>query len=97
MDARHAKYTVSEVLSPVLVRLSGIPSNIYLVFHIDLLRPASKDRLPGQESDDSYPDPVLIDAHEEYYVEEILCARKMRGKSRKREVLVKWLGYYDPT
>lgn len=96
LDAKHAKYTVSEVLSPVSVRLSGIPSNIYPVFHTDLLRPASEDPLPGQESDDSQPDPVLIESHEEWHVEEILCARqKRRGKGR--EVLVKWTGYREPT
>lgn len=97
LDARHAKYTVSDVLSPVSVRLSGIPSNIHPVFHTDLLRPASEDRLPGQESDDSHPEPLLIDSHEEHHVEEILCARSGRKKGRKREVLVKWTGYHEPT
>ena len=53
LDARHAKYTISEVLSPVLVRLLGIPGNIHPVFHTDLLRLASEDPLLGQESDDS--------------------------------------------
>jgi hypothetical protein len=98
LDARHAKYTVAEVLSPVSVRLSGIPSNIHPVFHTDLLRPASGDRLPGQECDDNQPGPVLIDSHEEHFVEEILCARqKARNKGRGREVLVKWAGYREPT
>lgn len=41
LNARHVKYTVAEVLSPVSVRLTGIPSDIHLVFHTDLLRPAS--------------------------------------------------------
>ena len=96
LDSKHAKYTVAEVLSPVSVRLSGIPSDIHPVFHTDLLRPASRDPLPGQQSDDSQPDPVLIESHEEYSVEEILCARqKRRGKGR--QVLVKWTGYHDPT
>jgi hypothetical protein len=96
LDVKHAKYTVSEVLSPVSVRLTGIPSNIHPVFHTDLLRLASSDPLPGQESDDTQPDPVLIESHEEYEVEEILCARpKKRGKGR--QVLVKWAGYHDNT
>nr|POE51761.1 hypothetical protein CFP56_25968 [Quercus suber] len=47
LDAKHAKYTVAEVLSPVSVRLSGIPRKIHPVFHTDLLRPASEDPLPG--------------------------------------------------
>ena len=98
LDAKHAKYTVAEVLSPVSVRLSGIPKNIHPVFHTDLLRLASQDRLPGQESDDNQPDPVLIESHEEHHVEEVLCARtKAKGRGRIREVLVKWTGYHDPT
>lgn len=98
LDAKHAKYTVAEVLSPVSVRLSGIPSNIHPVFHTDLLRPASRDPLPGQESDDSQPEPVLFESHEEWQIEEILCARqKARNKGKGREVLVKWSGYHETT
>jgi len=98
LDARHAKYTVSEVLSPVSVRLTGIPRDIHPVFHTDLLRPASQDPLPGQETDDNQPGPVLIESHEEYYVDEILCARNKAGsKGKKREVLVKWSGHHEPT
>jgi hypothetical protein len=47
LDAKHAKYTVADVLSPVSVRISGIPGDIHPVFHTDLLRPASSDPLPG--------------------------------------------------
>jgi len=98
LDARHAKYTVSEVLSPVSVRLTGIPRDIHPVFHTDLLRPASQDPLPGQETGDNQPGPVLIESHEEYYVDEILCARNKAGsKGKKREVLVKWSGHHEPT
>jgi hypothetical protein len=90
LDMRYAKYIVAEVLSPVSVRLSGIPSNIHPVFYTDLLRLASGDWLPSQEYDDNQPGPVLIDSHEEHFVEEILCARqKARNKGRGREVLVK--------
>lgn len=53
LDAKHAKYTVSEVLSPLSVRLTGLLTNIHPVFYTDLLRPASEDPLPGQETDDS--------------------------------------------
>jgi hypothetical protein len=98
LDAKHAKYTVDEVLSPVSVRLSGIPGNIHPVFHTDLLRPASQDPLPGQASDDTQPDPVLFETHEEWHVEDILCARdKAKRKGKGREVLVKWSGYHNPT
>ena len=98
LDAKHAKYTVSEVLSPVSVRLAGIPSDIHPVFHTDLLRPASSDALPGQVRDDEQPEPVLVETHEEWHVEEILCARnKARKKGKGREVLVKWTGHFAPT
>lgn len=98
LDAKHAKYTVDKVLSPVSVRLSGIPGNIHPVFHTDLLRPAAQDPLYGQESDDKQPEPVLFETHEEWQVEKILCARhKKKGRGRTREVLVKWVGYHDPT
>jgi hypothetical protein len=98
LDAKHAKYTVSEVLSPVSVRLSGIPSSIHPVFHTDLIRPAGQDPLLGQVSDDKQPEPVLIESHEEWQIEEILGARtKARGRGKRREVLVKWSGYHKPT
>jgi hypothetical protein len=74
LDVRHAKYTVAEVLSLVLVRLSGIPSNIYPIFYTDLLRPVSGDQLPSQEYDDNQLGPVLINLYEEHFVEEILYA-----------------------
>ena len=39
---------------------------------------------------------MLIESHEEWAVEEILCARpKKRG--RGREALVQWAGYHEPT
>ncbi|KAL9530810.1 hypothetical protein SMMN14_05532, partial [Sphaerulina musiva] len=41
LDTKYTKYIVEKVLLLVSVRLSGIPSNIYLVFYTDLLRPAA--------------------------------------------------------
>jgi len=98
LDAKHAKYTVAEVLSPLSVKLSGLPNDIHSVFHTSLLRPASQDPLPGQVSDDNQPAPELVESHEEWQVEEILCARpKAKKKGKGREVLVKWAGYHEPT
>ncbi len=80
----------------VSIQLTGLPSNIHLVFHTDLLWPASQDPLLGQETDNNQPAPVLFKLHDEWQVEEILCARnKRRGKGR--EALVKWTGYHTPT
>jgi hypothetical protein len=68
------------------------------VFHPDKLRPASQDPLLGQVSDDLQPEAVLIETHEEHFVEEILCARnKPRSKGKGREILVKWAGYHEPS
>lgn len=54
--------------------------------------------MPGQKCDDNQPGPVLIESHEEHYVERILRARdKTRSKGKGREVLVKWAGYHEPT
>ena len=39
---------------------------------------------------------MLIESHEEYHVEEILCAR-VKDREKGREVLVKWSGYHQPT
>ena len=98
LDARHAKYTVAEVLSPVSVRLTGIPGDIHPVFHTDLLRPASQDPLPGQETDDNQLGPVLVKSYKEYHIKEILYAQnKARNKRKERKVLVKWLGYHKKT
>ena len=65
LDAKYAKYTVSRVLLPALVELTGIPSGICRTFYTDLLRLASQDPLPGQVSDDNQPDLVLLESHEE--------------------------------
>jgi transposase InsO family protein len=94
LDIRQAKYTVAEVISPLSVRLEGIPKGIHPVFHPDLLKLASNDPLVDQVTDDSQPDPILFEGHDEFTVEKILCARnKKRGKGR--EVLVKWHGYRE--
>ena len=41
---------------------------------------------------------MLVKSHEEYQVEEILCARnKAKYKGKGREVLMKWSGHHEKT
>jgi hypothetical protein len=45
LDYRQAKYTVTEVISPLSIRLGGIPSNIHPIFYPNLLKLALRDPL----------------------------------------------------
>jgi hypothetical protein len=56
---------VQEVPSPHTVRLD-ILTSVYLVFYVDLIRPAASDPLPSQIVDDSQPPPLVIDGELEY-------------------------------
>jgi hypothetical protein len=56
---------VQEVLSPHTVRLD-MPTGVYPVFYVDLIRPAASDPLPSQIVDDSQPPPLVIDGELEY-------------------------------
>lgn len=93
LDYKHAKYTVSDVLSPLSIRLQGIPRGIHPVFHPDLLRLAEDSPLPGQWNDDSQPNPVIIEGEPEWEVERILGVRP----GGRKNVKVKWKGYHEPT
>ena len=63
---------------------------IHNVFHVDLLIPYKETEAYG----DTYPQPPpeLIDGQEEYEVEDIITDRFNKRK-RKRQYLVKWIGY----
>jgi hypothetical protein len=97
LDWLHARYTVLEAPTPHTVRLD-VPSGIHPVFHVELVRPAATDPLHSQFVDDSQPPPIQVGNELEYQVEEVIAARtKKIGRGRRREVLVKWLGYAELT
>ena len=76
-----------------------VPRNVHKKFHTALLRPAAIDPLPSQQLDDSQPPPILNDeGDKEWQVEQILRAKWVRvGRGRRRLVLVKWVGFAEPT
>ena len=90
---RHGPFPVAQVLSPVTYQLI-LPEQwkIHPVFHVDLLTPYKETAFHG----DNYmrPPPDLINNEEEYEVEQILDSR-IRGRNRKVQYLVKWVGYPD--
>ncbi|KAF6783741.1 reverse transcriptase domain protein [Colletotrichum sojae] len=90
----HHKYEVKRVVSPLVVELN-VPGRIHPRFHVDLLRRASDDPLPGQRLVDAQPPPIKnTDDEDEWYVEDIYAARWHRGA---RQALVKWEGFVQPT
>src|SRR5436190_12400381 len=67
-----------------------LPSSmqIHPVFHVSLLEPHKPSTIPGRSLPP--PPPVVIDAEEEFEVEEILDSKFMR---KRIFYLVKWKGY----
>lgn len=99
-DWLQVKYKVMEVPTPLTVVLD-LPGSLHKTVHVDLLERAANDPLPSQKLQDSRPGPTVTLENEdatldEWEVEEILCAKNARGKG-KRQVLVKWKGYVNPT
>lgn len=93
LDAKQAKFTVTEIVGSHSYRLDT-PPGIHNVFHSKLLRLASYDPLTSQVQDDTQPQPKLVQQEDEYEVEGILDEKIVR---RKHQYLVKWAGYARPT
>jgi RNase H-like domain found in reverse transcriptase/Reverse transcriptase (RNA-dependent DNA polymerase)/Integrase zinc binding domain/Chromo (CHRromatin Organisation MOdifier) domain len=88
---RHGPFRVTEIVSPVAVRLELPPQwKIHPVFHISLLTPYSET--PSHGPNFTRPPPDLIDGEEEYEVEQIRSHRTW-GRSKTLQYLIKWTGY----
>lgn len=100
LDWIHAKYSVTRTFqNNAHFYELDVPSRIHKKFHVSLLRPAGTDPLPSQSSDKAEPPPIIsTEGDEMWLIDEILKARTRRhGRGSRREVLVKWKGYDEPS
>jgi len=92
-------YKITKVVSPYAYKLELPPSvRVHDVFHVNLLRPAATNPLPGQHQPP--PPPVDVEGTEEWEVQDILDSRldrRGRGGRPRLRYTVKWTGYDDPT
>jgi hypothetical protein len=88
---RHGPFKVTQIVSPVAVRLELPPQwRIHPVFHISLLTPYTET--PSHGPNFTRPPPDLIDGEEEYEVEQIR-SHQTWGWSKTLQYLIKWAGY----
>jgi hypothetical protein len=97
LDMKHRKYKITDIVNSHSYRLD-VPGKKNDSFHVELLRPAASDPFPSQEQPKYEPGPMLFDGELKYIVEEVLCAKSVRENNKDvRKVLVKWVGYDEPT
>ena len=90
---RYGPFPVAKVLSPITYQLT-LPEQwkIHPMFHVDLLTPYKETVFHGVNY--TRPPPDLINDEEEYKVEQILDSWT-KGRNRRVQYLVKWVGYPD--
>ena len=86
-------YRVTEVLNALNYRLDT-PRGVHNVFHIDMLRRAAEDPLPSQEVVDPEPPALMVGGTEEWEITDIEAHKR---KGRGWQVLVRWVGWAEPT
>jgi hypothetical protein len=96
----HEQFRVTEVIGNNAYRLDT-PKGIHNVFNTSLMRPVAQDPFPSQQQDDVQPAPIQVDGENEYGIEAVTDTRVKRGRGRggplRREFLVRWTGYAEPT
>jgi transposase InsO family protein len=94
---RQEKHQILEVLGSHNYKLDT-PKGIHDIFHTDLLRPAGSDPFPSQAIDATQEEPEekeeILEGADVFDVEAILEERR---KGRGHQVLVKWIGFEEPT
>jgi Integrase zinc binding domain len=88
---RYGPFPITDVISPVVYRLTlPLSWKIHNVFHVSLLTPYKETEEHGPNF--AEPLPELIDAQEEYEVEQVLASR-LYGCWKKLQYLIHWKGY----
>ena len=86
---RHSPFEITQVLSPLTDRLCLPPTwKVHDVFHATLLSPYQETNVHG--SNFSRPPPNIIDAEEEYEIDQIIAHC---GNSKNHQYLTTWKGY----
>ena len=90
---RVSSFKVKQVINSYAYELD-LPRvyGVHSVFHVNLIDPVATDPLEGHWQEP--PPLILIDGEEEWLMEEILDAQKIR---RSLNYLIKWVGFDNST